>query len=642
MDARRRLALEVDILGMAKEYYVHIEDGVITPEETLLDGDSSFSDIERPIRPAVFRAIFWGVTACLGLILLASANLSIFNHSYYANLALQNRSANFSIAPARGIIFDQLGNPLVKNVPLFDVVGVSKEVKTALKDGTLNLDQISVALGTSADDLGKKLKTQVQQANVFTIASNLQKDQILSIQGLKAPGIYIIPDVQRVYVKGPEFSTVLGYVGKVNKDDLAQDSYYTSTDTVGRLGLEAQYESILRGEHGRIFFGDTTDTINVEAKTGGNVVLNIDSDLQEHLYNELRGILVSAGLSRGAAIIQNPQTGAVLAMVSFPGFDNNVFSKTLTQAQYNSIFQSSARPLFNRVVSGVYNPGSTIKPLIGLMGLQEHVITPETTIQDCLSISIPNPFSPGVTYTFNNWRLDYGPFNLRRSIANSCNIFFATVGGGFGNIVGLGINKMVQYFKNSFVDKILGIDLPSEGRGFVPTPDWKQQTWGEPWYQGDTYNTSIGQGDLSVTPLWLNTYLSAIANGGTMYQPRVASRIVDNNKETLQAFESETIGKLPFSDQNLAIVKDDMRETILSGTATLLKDLPVTAGAKTGTTQVVNGQQINSLFMVFAPFDHPQIAMTILIENPNTKSEGLAIRTANNVLKWYFTKTASQ
>lgn len=624
---------------MAKEYYVHIEDDIVTPEETLLDSDSDFSDIERPIRPAVFRVIFWGVVVALGVILLVSANLSVINYSYYSRLAFQNRSANFSIPPARGIIFDQNGQPLVKNVPQFDVVGVSKEIKTALKSSTLNLVQLASALGLSVDDLTTKLNDQVQQANVFTIASNLQKDQILAVQGLKAPGIYIIPDVQRVYINGSEFSTIIGYVGKVNKDDLTKDAYYTAADSAGRLGIEAQYESILRGEHGRIFFGDTTDTINVDAKNGGNVVLNIDSNLQEHLYNELHNILASAGLSRGAAIIQNPQTGAVLAMVSFPGFDNNVFANGLSQTEYNSIFQNSARPLFNRVVSGTYNPGSTIKPFMGLMGLQEKVITPETTIQDCISITIPNPFKSGADYTFNNWRKDYGPFNLRRSIANSCNVFFATVGGGFGNIVGLGINKMVQYFKTSFVDKILGIDLPSEGHGFVPTPDWKQETRGEPWYQGDTYNTSIGQGDLTVTPLELNTILSAIANGGTMYQPRVASRIVDNDKNTLQTFGVKVLGKLPFSDQNLAIIKDDMRETILTGTAGLLRDLPVTAGAKTGTAQVVNGQQINSLFTIFAPFDHPQIAMTILVENPT--GEGLAIVTANNVLKWYFSQTSS-
>ena len=625
--------------SMPKEYRINIEDDLVTPEETLLDSGSEFSDIERPIRPSVFKFIFWSIALALGAVFLVVAKLSIADNRYYSNLAFQNRSANFSIPAARGVIFDSAGQPLVKNVPQFDVVGVSKEIKTALKNNSIDLGQLGPALALTPDALKTKLLSESQQASVFSVATNLTKDQILAIQSLNPPGIYVIPDVQRVYVDGPQFSDVLGYVGKVNKDDLNKDSYYTSTDTIGRLGLEAQYESLLRGEHGRIFFGDTADTVNVESKNGTNLVLNIDGDLQRHLYTELHNVLASAGLSRGAAIIQNPQTGAVLAMVSFPSFDNNVFSNGLSSSEYAAIFQNSGRPLFNRTVSGTYNPGSTIKPFMGLMGLQEKVITPDTTIQDCISISIPNPFSPGVTYTFNNWRADRGPFNLRRSIANSCNVFFATVGGGFGNIQGLGITKMVSYFQKGLVDKILGIDLPGETHGFIPTPDWKKQTEGTGWYQGDTYNTSIGQGGLSVTPLWLNTYLSAIANGGTMYQPRVAERTVDNNKNTIQEFAPKVLEQLPFSDQNLAIVKDDMRETILTGTATLLKDLPVTAGAKTGTAQVVNGQQINSLFTVFAPFDHPQIAMTILVENPT--GEGLAVRTANNVLKWYFGQIAS-
>ena len=189
----------------------------------------------------------------LGAIFLVSANLSVVHYSYYSSLAFQNRSASFSIPPARGIIFDQNGRPLVKNVPQFDVVGVSKELKIALNDGMLKLDQLSVALGMSVEVLVTKLNDEIQRVNIFSIADNLQKDQILAIQGLKVSGVYIIPDIQRVYIKGPEFSTVLGYIGKVNKDDLANDSYYTATDVVGRLGIEAQYESTLRGEHGQIF-----------------------------------------------------------------------------------------------------------------------------------------------------------------------------------------------------------------------------------------------------------------------------------------------------------------------------------------------------------------------------------------------------
>jgi penicillin-binding protein 2 len=625
---------------MAKEYRIQIEDDIITPEETLLDSGSEFSDIERPIRPTVFRGIFWGVAIFLGLIFAASAHLGLAQYDYYSNLAFQNRSANFTLPPARGIIFDKSGESLVKNIPQFDVIGVSKEVRSALKSNSIDLAQLSKTLSLKAEDLKSLLSSKAQEANIFFLATDLTKEQVLAIQALSPPGIYVIPDVQRVYIDGPQFSTVLGYVGKVNKDDLARDDYYGATDSIGRLGIESKYETTLRGEHGRIFFGDTTNTINTAAQTGHNVVLNLDANLQRQVYDQLRNVLAGAGLSRGAAIIQNPQTGAVLAMVSFPGFDNNLFTKGLSQAQYDAIFNNPARPLFNRVVSGLYNPGSTIKPLMGLAALQEKVVTPNTTIQDCISISIPNPYDKSVVYTYRNWREDYGAFDLRRAIAQSCDVYFYTVGGGYGNISGLGAERIDKYLTASLADKTLGIDLVGESHGFVPTPDWKEKTRGEPWYQGDSYNISIGQGDLSVTPLWLNSYISAIANGGTMYQPQMVNRIVDMNKNPVQIITPQSLEKLPFSDANLNEIKNDMRETVLSGTASVLKDLPVSAGAKTGTAEVVKGQSINSLFTVFAPFDHPQISMTVLVEGSHS-NQGLAIRTANEVLKWYFSQTAS-
>ena len=623
---------------MPKEYSVQIEDDVVTPEETLLDSGSGFSDIERSIAPEVFKFMFWGISFILGVIFVFSAKLSIANFDYYSNLAAQNSSANFSITPIRGMIFDIGGEALVKNEPQFDVIGVSREVKTALKEQSLDLEKLASALQIPVQALHDDLAAKVKESSIFFLANNLKKDQILAVKSSHVPGIYVIPDVERTYVDGPAFSAVLGYVGKVSKEDLARDPYYKMADFVGRLGIEAQYEAVLRGEHGYAAFG--SEVVSIDPKVGQNLVLNIDADLQRRLYSELRGILAEAGLSRGAAIIQNPQTGAVLAMVSFPGYDNNQFSQSLSQSAYEAIFQSSARPLFNRVISGLYNPGSTIKPLIGLMALEEKVVSRLDTIQDCVGISIPNPFNPDVVYTFKNWRAELGEFNLRRAIANSCNVYFYTVGGGFGKISGLGISRIVKYLQASFADLTLGIDLPSEAPGFVPTPEWKEKTRGEPWYQGDTYNVSIGQGDLSVTPLWLNTYISAVANGGAIYQPQIANRVIDRDKNTVKQFGPNVLSELPFKDKVIAEVKSDMEETVLSGTAQALKDLPIRAGAKTGTAEVVKGQSINSLFTAFAPFDEPQIAITVLVEN-SPSNQGLAIKTAHNVLKYYFNKPAN-
>ena len=620
---------------MAKEYRVSINEDFIAPEETLLDSGSQYSNIEQPIGADVFRIAAWGIAGLFLLIFGFVFKLSIVDHEQFAFLSLQNRSSNFSVPAPRGIIFDSLGQPLVQNVPTFNLMGVSKELRPTMKSDGEVFDKVANILDTDKRELVDRLEAETKAGSVFFAATELRKDQVLAIQYLQPQGLYIVPNVKRVYPNGHQFSQIVGYVGKVNKDDLVDDNYYMPTDTIGRLGIESEYEKYLRGEHGRIFFGENTDAMSSDAITGDNVVLNIDAELQRKLYNELYKTLTEAGLSRGAAVIQNPQSGAVLAMVSFPSFDNNLFTRGLTQQEVKSILNHPSKPLFNRVISGLYNPGSTIKPLVGLAALQEHILKPTDTIQDCVSITIPNPFNKEISYTFKNWRSDLGLFNLRRSIADSCNIYFFTVGGGFGKIAGLGIERIAKYFKAAMADSVLGIDLPGEEQGFVPTPDWKEREKGESWYQGDTYNVSIGQGDLIVTPLWLNTYISGVANGGTLYQPMAANRIIDNQKNTKEVFKSKAIGSLSFRPEVLKEIKSDMEETVLSGTAKLLKDLPVRVGAKTGTAEVVKGSSINSLFTAFAPFDHPEIAITVLVEG-SASNQGYALRTAREVLKWYF------
>ena len=190
--------------------------------------------------------------------------------------------------------------------------------------------------------------------------------------------------------------------------------------------------------------------------------------------------------------------------------------------------------------------------------------------------------------------------------------------------------------KSAFADSRLGIDLPGEVEGFVPTPDWKLAARGEGWYQGDTYNISIGQGDLLITPLWLNSYISAIANGGTLYKPFVAKQILDSNRNILAGFEPELLGRLNFKEEVIREVKNAMAETTISGTAKILGTLPVKAGAKTGTAEVVKGRTVNSIMTAFAPFDNPEINITVLIEGGTSTNEGLAIRATYGFMKWYF------
>lgn len=639
------------MLKLKREYKISVGEDWVVPEETLLDSASEYSDIETPISANVFKLIFVSAFILIAMAMLFTFKIGIVDHDSFAKLAFQNKSVNFLIPPPRGIIMDRLGEALVKNLPSFDLLIISREIRENPSEDIRN--KVAGILKINPEEFSVFISEGVKSNSVFFAATDLNKDQVLAIKYLNPDGYYVVPNTKRYYIDGQQFSQLAGYIGKVNKADL-KNEYYHPTDTIGRLGVEAQYEEVLRGEHGRIFFSPDdkvsgsrperrdNDNLNKDPIQGKNLVLNIDYNLQKKLYNELHGILASAGLSRGAAIIQNPQNGAVLAMVSFPSFDNNLFIKGLSENQFKNLFESRTKPLFNRVISGLYNPGSTIKPFIGMTALQEGIITPRDTIRDCVSLVIPNPFDKNSPYVFKNWRQDYGLFNLKRAIAESCNVFFFTVGGGFGNVTGLGADRIVKYLTAGLANIKLGIDLPGEEQGFVPSPDWKLQTRGENWYQGDTYNISVGQGDLLVTPLWLNSYVSAIStagntNGGTIYKPMVAQRITDDKNKDVEIFKEQPIAKLPFRDDIIMEMKNDMEETVISGTAEILRDLPVRVGAKTGTAEVIKGKSINSLFTAFAPFDHPEVTITVLVEG-SASNQGLAIRAAHNVLKWYFAR----
>ena len=272
-----------------------------------------------------------------------------------------------------------------------------------------------------------------------------------------------------------------------------------------------------------------------------------------------------------------------------------------------------------------------------MAALNEGTITDTTSIRDCVSIEFPNPLKPDEPYVFRNWRVDLGVFDLKRAIADSCNIFFFAVGGGHGRISGLGIERIASYLSRAGAEMQTGIDIPGENSGLVPTPVRKQRDWNEPWYLGDTYNVSIGQGDLLVTPIWINTYVSAIANGGAMMQPRIAKEIFGRNGVRIREISSAEIRSLPFRAEVIGKMKDAMRETVLTGTAKLLQNLPVSAGAKTGTAEVIKGKSVNSIFTAFAPFESPDVAITVLVEGVDS-GQGYAIQIADRVLQWYFSE----
>ncbi len=311
--------------------------------------------------------------------------------------------------------------------------------------------------------------------------------------------------------------------------------------------------------------------------------------------------------------------------MSFPNFDNNEFIKGLSPESFDKIIQDKNEPLLNRAIAGQYPSGSTIKPLIAAAALEEGIISPDKQLNCPGQLTLKDKYNPNIFWTFPDWKA-HGPVNMNKAIAESCNVYFYTIGGGYGDIEGLGIEKIAKYLKLFGWGQALGIDLPGEMTGLVPSPLWKEETKDEEWYIGDTYNVSIGQGDIGVTPLQLAIATAAIANNGKVFQPQ----LTENSEPNIirQGFIEEDF---------LEVVKRGMREAVISGSAKALYDLPVKAAGKTGTAQVSKTKAPHSWFTVFAPYDNPEIVLTILIENGGEGSV-TALPVAKEVLSWWFSK----
>lgn len=626
-------------MALDKYKIKRFEKDELRPEETLADALSVHSTMEAPISRRVFSAFYIFITIALVFFVFKSLEMQIVNGSKYAFLADQGNSLKYQLLPLRGIIYDSQGSPMVKNMPVFDLVGVHKFLPSEEAGVDAEIDEVLKVIGGDFNSL-RKIFTDNQNQAVFLIKRGLSKEEMVRIKTLSLPGIFTVANAQRQFIDGQASAHLIGYTSLVTPDDMKTDEYYFLNDRIGRLGLEAQYEKYLRGQH-RVFDFYDSSKDQPDGFTGHDLFLNVDSAIQRQLYKSLNSVFVSSGVSRGAAIIQNPKTGAVLGMVSMPTFDNNAFensSQPENVEKISRILKDAGKLLLNRVISGRYSPGSTIKPLFALAGLKEGIVSPSTLVFANGSISIKSEVDPNIFYTFRDWKV-HGWTDIKKAIADSVDVYFYSIGGGYGFIEGLGVDRIAKYLKEAGADKLTGIDLPGEIAGFVPTKEWKKEIKGEAWYIGDTYNISIGQGDLGVSPVWINAYIGAIANGGDLMKPFIVKEIKNHEEKTTVQFTPEVSGRLPFDESTLDIVKQGMRQTILSGTATMLQNVPVPLAAKTGTAQVT-GRGLNSLFTVFGPYEDPEIVMTVLVENIN-QSQGLAVRVADDFLLWYFGRQQS-
>jgi penicillin-binding protein 2 len=382
-------------------------------------------------------------------------------------------------------------------------------------------------------------------------------------------------------------------------------------------------------------------------KPGKSLVLWLDFDLQKKIKEEMEKKIKEVGAKGGAAVAIDPKTGGVLALVSLPSFDNNLFSKGISQEDWEKLQKDPKSPLLNRATSGQYLFGSTVKPFIALAALEEKIISPNKKIDCQGKIEIPHRYNPEIVYEFRDWTV-HGPTDIKKAIAESCNVFFYTIGGGYKNQEGLGPSKIKKYLEIFGFGKLIDSDfpIPSFAKGLIGDPEWKKEKFGENWWDGDTYNMSIGQGYILTTPLQVARAFAAIANGGKLLKPRFVKEIVNEERNVVEVVQPEIENEIKIDPKNLQIVKEGMRWAVTGqnsphASAIALNDLPVAVAAKTGTAQTLRKgcEDCYTIWIsAFAPYEDPQIVLTIVLEEVKGRLSQVVVPVAKEILNWYFSK----
>ena len=631
------------------KYFIKKSDNkMIEPEEILLDKGSAEklddSKLEMPIEKKNFFFLFFIIIFVFFIFLGRSVQFQVFSYEDFSALSESNKTRSYPILSKRGVVYDRNLKQLVYNIPSFDLVIIPANLPKRGIKREEELIKIAKVFSLDEKKLLNKFKNIGAVLSPVLIKENIKREEALFIETRvdEFSGVELKKNSVRNYKNGEYFSHILGYTGKVSENDLLGNKNFSPLDYKGKSGLELVYDDVLRGVNGRMVqYVDSVLRIKKERKvkdavSGNNLILSIDSGLQEELYKDLlKKINEIKGAEGAAAIALDPNNGEVLAMVSLPSYDNNIFSSEEKRKEYKNIAKNPKNPFFNRPISGVYPPGSSLKPFIASAALQEGTITKNTKINDIGYISIPNIYNPKIVYTFRDWKVGgHGIVDVKKALAVSSNVFFYTVGGGYGGIEGLGIDRIKKYLNLFGFGRLTNIDLNGEDAGLIPDKEWKKNNKRENWFVGDTYNSAIGQGNILVTPLQLASATAAIANGGKLFEPKIVSRIIDKNGNTIKSTRKVLARDNFIDSENLRTVREGMRMAVTEGSARRLKNFPVKIAGKTGTAQI-GGDDTHAWFTSFAPYDDPKIVLTILIEKGGEGSAA-AVPVAKEVYKYYF------
>ncbi len=594
-----------------------------------------------------FRFLFWVVVVAVSLIVVRLWYLQVVQGQELRVRSENNRVRLREIKALRGIILDSRGVVLVDNRPSFDVIIYPEDAKN-VRNVIETLERLYEKHGLElSEDYTPLLETK-RPLMTYRLDRNISREKLALVEthALELPGVAIDVMPVREYFFGESMAHVIGYTGEVSRADLEREGgggNLKSGDVVGKYGIERYLDPKIRGKNGgeQIEVNVVGKKIRmlgrVEPTVGYRVVLTLDSVLQRAAWDALEE-------KAGSVVAVNPRDGSILAMVSKPSFDPNLFNRGISPENWETLIRSPLHPMENKAISGQYPPGSTYKLIVAAAGLEEGIITPDT------AFNCPGTFEMG-TRTFRCWKKGgHGRVSLHRALVESCDVYFYNVGRL------LGVDTIAEYARQFGLGTKTGVTLLGERSGLIPTSDWKLARFGVPWQPGETISISIGQGFNTVTPLQLLNAYCAAANRGVIYTPRIIQRVETEDGQIVQEFPPEPMRTVDVSRENFEHIVQALWGVCNEpgGTGHALRRKEADVCGKTGTAQVIglpegtDARQVvfpyeyrdHALFVCFAPKDNPEIAVVVVVEHGGHGATAAA-PVARKVIDAYFANRRS-
>jgi penicillin-binding protein 2 len=601
---------------------------------------------ERPAPERKFsRYVVFALAVILGVGTLTARlfYLQISNGTEFSAISNRQRTVLEAIPATRGYMYDRNGRLLVTNVPTFAVKVRPADLPNSMRDRVVA--RLAALLSMDPADINATIDGNPGSTfDLVRIAQDVDREtaQLISEASFELPGVEVAVEARRKYTDGPLMAHLLGYTGPVSAEEIAdlRDDGYLPDDLIGKMGLEAQYEKELRGTYGaqsvaRDATGRRTQVLQTvsDQVPGASLTLTIDTRAQRNAQRALKWAMKEIGMTRGVVIAMNPQSGEILAMVSLPTYDNNLFARGISADAYEKLLKNKDKPLLNHAIQAHYAPGSTYKLVTGTGGLADREITASTRL-------MTKPYLTLGDTKFYEWnRRGWGLCDIYCGFGHSSDTFFYQVAGM------LGIDRLGYWAHQYGFGAPTGVDLPGEVAGIVPTNAWKQEALGAEVFPGETYQAGIGQGYDAVTPLQLINAFAALANGGTLYQPQIVREIIGPDGEVVRPFERKILRKLDVKPSVLRTMRNAARETVLLRHTYNLVDLPIKIAGKSGTAEFGTPDSkgrlpYSSFFVGFTPkdpvhgsFDKADSRLVVMAFAHDSRTKGNA---ATEIVKYFF------